>query len=382
MKFKKLEALYIVPEMKMQFSLGEINGQPRNIGPVRDMVLLKGTTTSGIEAWSAIDTVTLPIYGSESTIESWALVNSIGGQFLNKNLQSAREAVYALGYLVDHHIFKAAFANLFLDALAIEKNVSLSSLLGGTKKTVDVGVSIPKTATFEEIAKKIENEKYKRIKIKVGPNEDDFNKISAIRKKFPKIALMIDANSSFDIKNQEHIKLLYKYGNLDLLMIEQPLAHNDIIRHVALQQNFNKRKIPGKICLDESIHTMDDLQQAVEGGIPIINIKVTRVGGLDIARTMIEYCQKHSVDTWIGGMGELTSPGKAHSLAMASHPGVTLPADISGTSAYFIEGHDPCKTPMEREQEGAFIKVPTQAGRGWEIDEKKVATITKSKKVF
>lgn len=382
MKFNKLEAFYIVPEMKKKFSLGEVDGLPRDIGPIRDMVLLKGTTSSSVESWSAIDTVKLPIYGAESSIESWALMQEVGGNFIKKEFQNAREAVYALGYLVDHHIFKAAFANLFIDALAIENNLPLATLLGGTKSKVDVGVSIPKTASFEEIAKKIEQERFKRIKIKVGPNKDDYEKVKAIKRRFPTLSLMVDANSSFDLKNPQHRKLLYKYGSLNLLMIEQPLAHNDIQNHVALQQAFNKRNIPGKICLDESIYTLDDLKQAIDGGIPIINIKVTRVGGLDIAKTMIEYCQRFGVDTWIGGMGELTTPGKAHSLAMASHPGVTLPSDISGTSAYFIDGNDPCKTPMERESEGAFIRIPKKVGRGWDVDEKKLARITKHKKVF
>lgn len=382
MKFERLEARYVVPEMKHVFSLGDVEGLPRNIGPKRDMVVLKGDTSNGVEAWSAIDTTKLPIYGSESTIEAWALVQELGENFLGKDFDDPREAVRSLGYLIDHLIFQAAFANLYLDAEAIEKNIPLFKLLRGKKGRVEVGVSISKNETFEQISERITKDKFRRIKVKVGPTPEDYVKIAAIREGFPGVLLMVDANSSFNLQNSDHKKILLEYGRLDLLMIEQPLAHNDITDHVALQNVYTSNGIPGRICLDESIHTMDNLQQAIEGDIPIINIKVTRVGGLDIAREMIEYCQGNQVDTWIGGMVELTAPGKAHSLAMAAHRGVTLPSDISGTAAYFKEGQDPCKTPMERDKDGAFINVPPTPGRGWEVDAQKMDLITKETVVF
>lgn len=368
--------------MQKAFSLGDVDGLPRTIGPKRDMVVLKGLTDKGVEAWSAIDTTKLPIYGSESTVEAWSLLREIGNNFINKDFDGPREAVRSLGYLIDHHILQAAFANIYLDAEAIEKNIPLFKLLEGSKDKVEVGVSISKNQSLEQISEKITKDKFRRIKVKVGPTIEDFEKIALIRKKFPETMLMIDANSSFDIRNPEHKQILTNYGNLNLLMIEQPLAYNDIFEHIRLQKFFNENSIPGKICLDESIHTMDDVRLAVEGGIPIINVKVTRVGGLDIALSMIKYCQKEGVSTWIGGMVELTAPGKAHSLAMACHSGVTLPSDISGTSAYFIEGNDPCQTPMERSSEGAFIKIPTTAGRGWEVDGTKMDKITKDRIVF
>jgi len=382
MKFERLEANYVVPEMRQAFSLGDVDGLPRVIGPKRDMVVLKGTTTSGVEAWSAIDTVRLPVYGSESTIEAWALVREIGGNFVGKDFDDPREAVRSLGYLTDHQMFQAAFANLYLDAEAIEKGVPLFQLLEGTKSKVEVGVSISKTQTPDEISQRIIGDRFRRIKVKVGPTTEDYDKVARMKRDFPETMWMIDANSSFEIRNPEHKKLLIGYGNLGLLMMEQPLAHNDITQHIELQRFFDQSSIPGRVCLDESIHTMDDIRWAVEGGIPIVNIKVTRVGGLDIALSMVKYCQSNGVDTWVGGMVELTAPGKAHSLAMASHSGVTLPSDISGTSAYFKEGEDPCKTPMERSREGAFIEVPQSAGRGWEVDEQMMRRITRETVYF
>lgn len=380
MKFNRLEARYAIPEMKNTFSLGDVDGLPRNIGPKRDMVVLRGHTTHGVEAWSAIDTTKFPVYGSESTVEAWALVQEVGETFLGKEFRTARDAVRSLGYLIDHPIFQAGFANLFMDAQAIEKGVPLYTLLGGKKRQVEVGVSISKTETSEQIAEKITRDQYRRIKMKIGPTMADYQRVAEVRRLFPNVMLMVDANSSFEVNNPQHVQLLEAYGKLDLLMIEQPLAHNDIANHVQLQQFYNREGIPGRVCLDESIHTLDELRQAIDGGIPIINIKVTRVGGLDIAQIMIDECKRNQVDVWIGGMMELTAPGKAHSLAMATHPGVTLPSDISGTAAYFKPGEDPCIEPMERD--GAFITVPNIIGRGWEVDERKMDRITQKKVVF
>ena len=125
MEFEHLEARYVVPDMGRKFPLGDVGGQPRVIGPIRDMVVLHGFTSSGVEAWSAIDTVKLPIYGSESSTEAWALLQEVGETFIGKDFGNPREAVRSLGYLMDHYIFQAAFANLFLDAEAIEKGVPL-----------------------------------------------------------------------------------------------------------------------------------------------------------------------------------------------------------------------------------------------------------------
>src|SRR3989344_2472519 len=151
MNFERLEARYVVPEMKRVFSLGDVNGLPRDIGPYRDMIVLHGETTSGTEGWSAIDTTKFPVYGSESTIEAWALLSEIGSNLLGKDLQSPREAVKSLGFLIDHSIFQAAFANLYLDTEANYKNVPLYTLLGGEKNAVEVGISISKDESLDRI---------------------------------------------------------------------------------------------------------------------------------------------------------------------------------------------------------------------------------------
>lgn len=376
MKIEQLEARYIRPKLIKPFPLGEVNGKPRVVGPPRDMISIQAKTTEGVNAWATIDTLPFPFYNPESTVEAWALMKEVGKNVIGVEVGDAQEMVDVLGPIVGHNIFKAGFANLFFDADAQIKGVPLYSLIDGSNRPVEVGISIAKSASQEDIEKQIA-EGFRRIKVKVGPSEDDLEKIKAIRKSNPDLMLMVDANSSFDHRINEHMRLLREFGNLNLLMIEQPLAHNDVRHHIVLQQMFNQENIPGRICLDESVETMDQMQQAVEGGIPIINIKIARVGGLHIAKEMIEYAKNNGVSTWIGGMLEPT-PSKAHSLAMATHPGVNLPSDISGTAAYFEPGQDPVVKPMERE--GAVINVKDDPGRGWDVDLKKLETITDQSK--
>lgn len=378
MKIEYLRASLISPNLIKPFPLGEVKGKPRIVGPARNMITLQAQTAEGVKAWASIDTLPFPFYNTESTTEAWALMNEIGNNVVGVEMGSPEEAVDALGPIVGHNILKAGFANLFFDADAQIKGVPLYSLVGGSNRPVEVGISIAKSATQEEIEKQIA-QGFRRIKVKVGPSVDDLEKIAAIRRSNPDLMLMVDANSSFDHRSDQHMRILREFGELDLLMIEQPLAHDDVRHHVELQQMFDREKIPGRICLDESVETMDQMEQAVEGGIPIVNIKIARVGGLHIARQMIDYAEKNNVATWIGGMLEPT-PSKAHSLAMATHPGVNLPSDISGTAAYFAEGQDPVVEPMIRD--GATISVKDEPGRGWQVDENKLSNVTESVLVF
>jgi O-succinylbenzoate synthase len=378
MKINKLEARLIEPKLKKAFPIGEVNGHERIVGPERAMVILQATLANGILAWASIDTLPFPFYNQEWTKGAWELLKEVGGNVVGKEISSPEEIVDILGPIVGHNMFKAGFANLFLDAQALLENTPLYKLVGGEDQAVEVGISIAKSASQEDIQKFI-SEGFRRIKVKVGPFQDDYEKVRTIREQNPDVLLMVDANSSFDIDNTEHFELLKKFGELDLLMIEQPLAHDDVARHVELQKYFDLHQIPGKVCLDESIESWEQLIEAIEGGIPIINFKIARVGGLHIAKQMIEYCAEKGVDTWIGGMLEST-PSKAQSLALATHPGVTLPSDISGTDAYFTEGDDPTVEPMKRN--GAYIKVPDIAGRGWQVDQDKLDLVTKEVIVF
>ncbi len=120
--------------------------------------------------------------------------------------------------------------------------------------------------------------------------------------------------------------------DFDLLLIEQPLAHDDIIDHAKLQAALRT-----PICLDESIHSADDARKAIElDACRVINIKVSRVGGLLEAKRVHDVCQARGVPVWCGGMHEF-GIGRAANVAIASLPGFTLPGDVSGSDKYYAE---------------------------------------------
>jgi O-succinylbenzoate synthase len=120
--------------------------------------------------------------------------------------------------------------------------------------------------------------------------------------------------------------------DLNLMMIEQPLADDDIIDHARLQA-----ELVTPICLDESIHTVHDARKALDlGSCRIINIKVSRLGGLSEARRVHDLCLSREVPVWCGGMHEF-GVGRAANVAMSSLPGFTLPGDVSGSDRAYRE---------------------------------------------
>src|SRR6266542_2283052 len=167
---------------------------------------------------------------------------------------------------------------------------------------------------------------YQRIKLKIKPGWD-VDVVAEARRRHPEILLSVDANSAYTLNDLERLKALDAFN---LLMIEQPLDHDDLLDHATLQAEL---KTP--ICLDESITGLRRAEQALRlGSCRLINIKVGRVGGYSQALAIHDLCHARGVPVWCGGMLE-SGVGRAHNLALASLPGFTLPGDISASSRYF-----------------------------------------------
>ncbi|PYS37249.1 MAG: o-succinylbenzoate synthase, partial [Acidobacteria bacterium] len=146
----------------------------------------------------------------------------------------------------------------------------------------------------------------------------------------------------------------------DLLMIEQPLDHDDLIDHAKLQS-----KMTTPICLDESITGVKRAEQALEiGSCRIINIKIGRVGGYSQALAIHGLCYSRDVPIWCGGMLE-SGIGRAHNLALASLPGFSLPGDISASSRYFAKD---VIVPEVIVAADGTVEVPQGSGLGFEVD--------------
>lgn len=259
-----------------------------------------------------------------------------------------------------HNMAKAAVEGAIWDLYAKRKNIPLAEALGGERKQIDVGVSLGIEPTVEALlanVKKYVDEGYKRIKIKIKPGFD-VDVLREVRKQFPDTQIMADANSAYTLDDIDHLKQL---DELNLTMIEQPLAHDDIVDHAEFQAAI---KTP--ICLDESIHSLEDTKKAIKlGSCKIINIKIGRVGGLSEAKRIHDYCKEKGIDVWCGGMLE-AGVGRAHNIAITTLSNFTLPGDTAGSSRYWEKD---IITPEVIVKNGV-IQVPEKPGIGYDIDQK------------
>jgi O-succinylbenzoate synthase len=217
-------------------------------------------------------------------------------------------------------------------------------------------VSIGIQPSIDVLVGKVEKELaagYQRIKIKIKPGKD-IEPARALRERFPRIRLMVDANSAYTLKDSAHLKEL---DGFYLIMMEQPMGWDDIYSHAELQ-----RQLDTPICLDECIHDYEHARAAIEiGACRIINIKLGRVGGHTVARRIHNLCQSKGIPVWCGGMLE-SGIGRAHNIAMSTLPNFSLPGDVSASRRYWAE--DIIEPEVEVTRQGT-IRVPTGPGIGY-----------------
>jgi O-succinylbenzoate synthase len=254
-----------------------------------------------------------------------------------------------------HQMAKAAVENALCDMMAQKYNIPLFELMGGTPKNIMSGISIGIQKNIDDLLESIQkacDKKYHRIKIKIKKG-NDIETVNMVRRAFPSIKLMVDANSDYTLEDMHILKRLDEFN---LMMIEQPLNYNDIYFHALLQ-----KQLETPICLDESIKNLNDAKTAVElGSCKIINIKQGRVGGMIKAKDIQAHCLENAIETWSGGMLE-TGIGRAFNLHLQTLPGFVLPGDTSETSRYFAE--DIVDKPVILQADGS-IEIPKGAGIG------------------
>jgi O-succinylbenzoate synthase len=328
----------------------------------------------GITGWGESVAEGTPFYSYETVKTAWHILEDfLIPSILGKDISGIDKAISLYSKVRGHMMAKAGLEAALWDAFAKSKNISLSKMLGGTREKIDVGVSIGIQNSESELIKKVSgylNEGYKRIKIKISPG-NDIQYVKALRKEFPNILLQVDANSAYELK---HIKLFKEMDDYDLLLIEQPLGYEDIYDHSKLQ-----RELKTPICLDESIHSLDDTRAAIElDSCRVINIKPGRVGGFTESKLIHDYCASKNIPVWCGGMLE-SGIGRAGNVALASLPNFTLPGDISASKRYYKQ--DIVEPEFIVNKDGT-MGVPTRQGIGVEVNMKNLDKVTVNKKEF
>ncbi len=325
----------------------------------RRIVLVRVTDSDGAEGWGECTAGEGPFYSEEWTETAWnTLKTFLAPMLIGPEIERAADVFEMMKQVRGHRMAKAALETACWDLEAKLSGIPLWQHLGGANREIPCGVSIGIQDTIDALFEKIERELsagYQRIKIKIKPGWD-VRIIEEVRARFPEIELMADANSAYTLSDATLLKSLDRF---DLMMIEQPLAHDDILDHAELQ-----RQIKTPVCLDESIHSADDARHAIEAGAcRIINLKLGRVGGHAEARRIEELCRQKGVPVWCGGMLE-SGIGRAHNIAMATLAGFTLPGDVSASSRYWKE--DIIEPPVTITERGTII-APDAPGIGYEI---------------
>ena len=340
---------------------------------VRRIVLVR-TEADGLTGWGEVTCGEDPFYSHETPETAWHILRDFLIPWsLGKEVAAASDIAPSFKPIRGHNMAKAALENSLWDVEAQMKGVPLWKLLGGILEEIPCGVSIGIQNSVEELVEKIQREldaSYQRIKVKIKPGWD-IEVLDRIRSKFPRIALMADANSAYTLADLPRLKLLDRFY---LMMVEQPLGWEDLIDHAKLQ-----REIATPICLDESIHSADDARKALEiGAGKIINVKLGRVGGYTSARQVHDVCRAKNVPVWCGGMLE-SGIGRAHNIALSTLPGFTLPGDVSASKRYWTEDIiDPEVTVSAQ----GTIRVPQSAGLGYRPNLERIEKATVRKEVF
>jgi O-succinylbenzoate synthase len=334
----------------------------------RRIILVRVRDTEGAEGWGECTAGEGPFYSDEWTESAWATLRTfLAPMVLGTEVEAAAAVSPLMRAVRGHRMAKAAIETACWDLEAKRLGVPLWKHLGGTRTEIACGVSIGIQQTIELLLDKIEHELeagYRRIKIKIKPGWDA-RVIEQVRARFPDIALMADANSAYTLND---VPLFRALDQFNLMMIEQPLSHEDMLDHAELQ-----RQVRTPVCLDESIHGSDDARHAISlGSCKIINIKLGRVGGHREARRVERTCRELDTPVWCGGMLE-SGIGRAHNIALSTLEGFSLPGDVSASARYWAE--DIIEPPVQVTPRGTII-APTGPGIGYEIKRARIDTLT------
>ncbi len=327
--------------------------------------ILVAVHAGGLTGWGECTAHSGPWYSSETIETAWHVLREfLIPEVLEQEVESPADVVARFKRVRGHPMARAALENAVWDLLAQAQGVSLVTMLGGGRDRVSVGVSVGIEPTLDELLDRVVRhvaEGYARIKLKIKPGWD-VEVVRAARERWPDLQLQVDANSAYTL---DDAPLLRELDQFDLLLIEQPLHHDDIVDHAQLQKQLRT-----PLCLDESIHSPEHARWALDiDACRIINIKVGRVGGLTAAQKIHDLCAERGVPVWCGGMLE-TNVGRAANVALATLPNFTLPGDISASARYYRQD---IAEPNFTLNDDSTLSVPLRPGLGVDVIPERLA---------
>ncbi|HUF27917.1 MAG TPA: o-succinylbenzoate synthase [Gemmatimonadaceae bacterium] len=336
----------------------------------RRILLLELRDVDDVAEWSECVAGELPNYSPETIDTCWLAIREwVAPRVLGREITDPAgvHGLLDVGFR-GHNMAKAAVEMGCWALAARKRGVALATLLGGTRERVATGISLgiqESPDALVERARAAHERGYRKIKLKIQPGTD-IDYVRAVREALgPAAPLMADANSAYSLDDADHLRRLDAY---DLVMIEQPLSCDDLVRHAALQ-----RRLRTPICLDECIISLERAEDMITlGSGQIINIKPGRVGGFGASKAIHDLCGRHGIPVWCGGMLE-SGVGRAHNVALASLTNFTLPGDISPSDRYWTRDVVEPQWTME----DGMVRVPFGGpGIGVDVNRDMVEDIT------
>lgn len=326
-----------------------------------DHILVELTDASGATGWGEIASASHPYYGPE-TVETATLVAEryLLPSLLGQDWEHPAQAAALWAKVRGNEFAKAGVDMACWTLFAEVSGQSLATALGGTRTRAATGVSLGIEPTVDALVGQVAAQVaagYRRVKLKIAPGWD-VEPVAAVRAAFAALDLHVDANGAYPCDDASFAVMRELDGH-GLTMIEQPFAPRDFVGHARLQAELRT-----PVCLDEAVETLDDLETmlALRAG-RVLNIKVSRMGGLTAAVAAHDRCLAAGVPTWCGGMHEF-GVGRAANVALSSLPGFTLPSDVSGSAKYY--GRDVIVPPVETTD--GYVEIPTKPGLGFAVD--------------
>ena len=147
--------------------------------------------------------------------------------------------------------------------------------------------------------------------------------IAQVRNTYPDL-VMRDCNSGFTL---DDIDMFRELDRLDMKMIEQPLAYDDLVDHAELQKGADT-DLPG-----ESITSVRRAAKAIKP-VPAVDQYQNKPGWRTAnALAVHDLCRDHGVPVWVGGMLE-SAVGQGPSIALATKDNIGYPCDIFPSSRF------------------------------------------------
>ncbi|HET9982827.1 MAG TPA: o-succinylbenzoate synthase [Longimicrobiales bacterium] len=342
----------------------------------RRIALLELTDADGVGVWAECVADEQPNYSPETIDTAWLAIRQwLWPRLAHRELAGPEAVLPLLEEDIRGHLMAKGALEMGVWGLVAERErVPLARVLGGERETIEVGISLgiqKDPAALVERAGRALAEGYHKVKLKIGPGKD-IEYVGAVREALGADApLMADANNAYTLADADHLARLDEF---DLVMIEQPLEREDLVRHAALQ-----KRLRTPICLDESITSPNRAEDMITlGSGRIINIKPGRVGGFLASKQIHDLCRAHGVPVWCGGMLE-SGIGRAYNVALASLPGFTIPGDTSPSARYWERDVVTPEWTMDR----GVVRVPwDRPGIGVEVDVDRIEALTVRREVL